>query len=330
MSLVLLPTTGVGSFPKPPYVKNARGTLDDTSKRATKEFIQKQEALGVDVLVDGEFYVGDMATDYARALGLPVAGWTESYDNRFWKKGIVDRELKPTNSIRLEQFLYAQSLTQKPVKAMLTGPETLANWNFNQHYKTREALIMAWAEVNKHAAKKLEQAGAKYIQIDEPAIAERPWEADLLKHALRHVTDGLTAYTITHICYGEFPTVYHRLGELSVQQVDIELANELDLGIKGSRLLQLIKENPLTKTHDVAVGVIDVRPGTPVETVDTVVQRIYTALNVLAPTDYFLRRIWIKPDCGFRTTKDQDVAYAKMEALVTGVRKVRSELTKQL
>ena len=108
----------MGSFPKPEYVVRATGRLDENSKKATREFIKRQEDLDIDVLVDGEFYRGDMATDYYRALGLPIADWTRSYNNRFWKKGIVDRPLKRKNSIQLEQFVFAQSLTKKPVKAI--------------------------------------------------------------------------------------------------------------------------------------------------------------------------------------------------------------------
>ncbi len=92
MTLPLLPTTGVGSWPKPAYVTHARGELGIVHRRATREFIKKQEELGIDVLVDGEFYRGDMATDYGRAIGLPIADWTRSYGNRFWKKPIVDRK----------------------------------------------------------------------------------------------------------------------------------------------------------------------------------------------------------------------------------------------
>lgn len=322
MKLPLLPTTGVGSFPKPDYVTGSKGHLDTSSRRATEAFIRRQETMGFDVLVDGEFYRGDMATDYARALDLPVAGWTRSYGNRYWRKGIVDRPLEPQGPIQVEQFVYAQGLTDRPVKGMLTGPTTLANWNFNTHYKDRINLVLAWAALVRQEALALQQAGARYIQIDEPAVAERPWEADLFREGLRTVTDGLSAYTITHICYGDFPLVYSRMRHLPVDQVDLELACELDLGPR-SRLLGMIREDPLTRYKDVAVGVIDVRPYSPVEDADTVARRIYAALEIFAPNDGMLERIWIKPDCGFRTTKDVAIAYAKMDVLMKGVQRVR-------
>ncbi|MFH0848791.1 MAG: methionine synthase [archaeon] len=326
MTLPLLPTTGVGSFPKPTYVTGVRGHLEENSKRATGEFIKRQQDLGIDVLVDGEFYRGDMATDYYRALGLPISDWTRSYDNRFWKKGIVDRPLKRLEPIQVEQFRYSQGLAERPVKAMLTGPTTLANWGFNSHYKSREELVKAWADVVREEALDLIRSGAKYLQVDEPAIAERHWETELFREGLRKVTEGLGVYTITHVCYGEYPLVYPNMRKLPVDQIDIELSSELDLGVERSTLLQMIKKDPLTNYKDVAVGVIDVRPGVVVEDVKTVVGRIRTALKILAPTGESLRRIWIDPDCGFRTTKNPEIAYRKMEVMMEAVNQVRASL----
>lgn len=328
-SHLLLPTTSVGSFPKPKYVKSPKGFLDENSRKATAEFIKRQEEIGIDVLVDGEFYVEDMETDYGRAFGLPIAGWTEAYFNRFWKKIIVDRKLECKRPIRLEQFVYAQGLTQKPVKGMLTGPGTLASWGFYtpaSPYKSLEEVLFAFASIINQEALRLQDAGAKYIQIDEPAIAEWPDDLNSFAEGLRIATNGVKAKKIMHFCYGDFPKIYDKLLTLPVDQLDIEISNELDAGIKNSRLLSMMKENPLTKYKEVAVGVIDVRPGIPVERVDVIKERIYTALDVLAPTDLLLKRIWIKPDCGFRTTKDIDVSYAKLEAMMDAVRQVRNEL----
>lgn len=326
MSLPLLPMTGVGSNPKPNYVIVENGRLNETSKRAISEYLKFQESLGIDVLVDSEPYVLDMSTDFAVALGLPLAHWTRSYDNRFWRKGIVDRQLQRAEPIRLNQFEYAQSQTQKPVKGMLTGPTTLANWNFNNYYKTREELVLAWADVIRQEALALEKAGARYIQIDEPAIGERHLERELFAEGLRRVTHGLNAYTITHICYGDFPLVFSNLKNLPVSQIDIELSSDLDLGLERSDILRMLKEEPLTKYKDVAVGVIDIRANKPVESLDTVVRRIYTALEVLAPNDESLRRIWIDPDCGFRATKDSYIAAEKLRVMAKAVEKVRKDL----
>lgn len=320
MSLPLLPTTGVGSWPKPDANKKAKGKLDDNRKKETAAFIKQQEQLGIDVLVDGEFYRGDMATDYGRALALPIADWTRSYGNRFWKKPIVDRALERKQPLQTEPFIYAQSLTRLPVKGMVTGPTTLANWSLHTHYRKREDRVFAFADIVNFEVKELEKAGAKYIQIDEPAIGEYHWEAELFNEGLKRSREGINAYIITHICYGDFKLVYPRLKTLAADQIDIELANDLD---RSSELLTAMKKDPLTLYKDVAVGVIDIRPDVPVEDIDTVVRRITTAIDVLGPTPELLKRIWIKPDCGFRTYKDPVRAYAKMKVMVEAVKKVR-------
>ncbi|MBI2451535.1 methionine synthase [Candidatus Pacearchaeota archaeon] len=322
LNLPLFPITQVGSFPKPDYVKSAVGRLNLESRRATEEFVRFQEEIGIDVLVDGEFYRGDMATDYARALDLPLADWTRSYDNRFWKKGIVDRPLERASEIQTEQFRYAQSLTKRPIKAMLTGPTTLADWNFDKYYKDREKLVFAWAEIVREEAEGLEKAGARIIQIDEPAIGERISEVHdgLFQEGLRRVTEGLKAYTITHVCYGDFSLFYESLKDLPIDQIDIELSNNLDLGLKKSKMLQLIKEDPLTNYRDVAVGIIDVRPPYRVESLDIIIRRIENAIEI------FGQNIWVKPDCGFRTTKDIEKASEKLIVLTRGVSRAREKV----
>lgn len=328
LNLPLFPTTSVGSFPKPDYVKEAKGKLNEDSKRATREFIEQQEKIGIDALVDGEFYRTDMATDYARALGLRLSGWIESYRDRYWKKGYVNKTLERNGSIQLDKFLYAQSLTNRPLKAMLTGPTTLANWNYDSYYFDRRKLVYAWAKIVREEASELAKAGAKVIQVDEPAIGERIDEIEgLFINALDEVTNGLNAYTITHICYGDFVRFIDHLPNLPVNQIDMELSADLDLGLRRSELLRRMKKSPLTKHKDVAVGVIDIRPGIEVESLDTVVKRIKTAVEVFAFDDKSLRRIWIKPDCGFRSTKDREISYAKMMVMQEAVNKVREEFS---
>jgi methionine synthase II (cobalamin-independent) len=113
---------------------------------------------------------------------------------------------------------------------------------------------------------------------------------------------------------------------LPVDQIDIELSSELDLGLQRSTLLRMIEKDPLTNYKDVAVGVIDVRPGVAVEDVKTVVERIRTALKILAPTGERLRRLWIDPDCGFRTTKNSEIAFRKMAVMMEAVKQVRASL----
>lgn len=326
----LLPTTLVGSASKPSYVKQVRGILDENSKKAILDYVRFQEEVGIDLLVDGEMYRGDMVTDYYRSLGLPISDWTRSYDNRFWKKGIVDKCLEWSTPIQLDQFIYTQNLTSKHVKAMLTGPTTLANWGFDAYYFDRKKLLFAWAEIIKKEALKLREAGAEYIQIDEPAIGERFWEVNqgLFREALEKALKGVKSYTILHVCYGEFERVYPYLKHLPVNQIHMELSGELD-SKEDSKLLQKIKEDPLTRYKDVAIGVIDVRPNSNVESQELVESRIITALEFLAIDESTLKRIWVSPDCGFRTMKNEKKEREKIKVMCNATESVRKRIEKQ-
>ena len=125
----------------------------------------------------------------------------------------------------VDWWKFAQGLTTKPVKGMLTGPYTIMDWSFNEYYPSRRAATLAIAAVIREEAKDLERAGAQYIQIDEPAISTRPEEMDLAIEALGLVTRALHAKTITHICYGDFKTIGPKLTKLPVDQIDLEFAN---------------------------------------------------------------------------------------------------------
>ena len=227
----VLLTTSVGSFPKPDYITKARAEasrgkmprseLQGLEQRATEEWIRFQEDLGVDILVDGEMYRGDMAAYFAENLeGFELGGAVRSYGNRYYQKPIAIGEVRRPNSITVEWWQYAQSLTNKPVKGMLTGPYTIADWSFDEHYGSREDFVMALADVIHAEAVDLQAAGAQYIQIDEPAISVRPEEFDIARRAFEVVTAGLSATTLTHICYGDFSTIYPAMLDLPVEAAE--------------------------------------------------------------------------------------------------------------
>src|SRR5438132_9735913 len=179
---VSLLTTSVGSFPKPPYLAKARtqhskGELPDEAlraleERATKEWIAFQEEIGIDILVDGEQYRGDMATYFAENLGgCEVSGLVRSYGNRYYKKPIVVGELKRRGPISVDWFSFAQSQTDRPVKGMITGPYTMMDWSFDEYYGSRTEACLAFAKLLPEEAVALEAAGAKYVPVDEPALS---------------------------------------------------------------------------------------------------------------------------------------------------------------
>ncbi|MDR5683756.1 MAG: methionine synthase [Armatimonadota bacterium] len=324
-ALPLFPTTTVGSFPKPPYLLEARrrrlrgqadpDELRDLERRATREWIERQMALGIDILVDGEMYRGDMVAFFADEMeGFEIAGLVRSYGNRFYPKPVVTGPVGRRRPITVEWFRYAQSLTDRPVKGMLTGPYTIAEWSFNEYYPTRRALVMELARAIHEEAVDLERAGARFIQIDEPAIHTRPDEDfALAAEAMEIVTDGLGAYTITHICYGDVPRIYPAMLKLAVNQIDLALKNE------EFALLETFRQHPFTR--DIGLGVVDAHSHR-VESVEEIAQGIRLALEVFEP-----RQICVSPDCGLKTRTTEETV-AKLRAMVTAAGLVRAEVAR--
>ncbi|MBI3326572.1 MAG: methionine synthase [Nitrospinae bacterium] len=319
----MLLTTTVGSFPKPAYLLKARnqfgrgeisrGELFELEKRATREVIQLQEELGLDILVDGELYRGDMVAFFAEQMeGFAESGLVRSYGNRYYRKPIVVGPVKRPKPITVEWFQFAQSLTQKPVKGMLTGPYTIAEWSFDEYYPDRRPLVLDLAYLIHEEALDLEKAGAHCIQIDEPAIHTRPAEdLELAIEAMAIVTDRLKARTITHICYGDVPRIYPDMLRLAVDELDLAMKNT------NYELLDLFQRIPFTK--EIGFGVIDAHNHR-IETVEEVIDGIKRALEVLRP-----EQIYVYPDCGLKT-RTWEEARQKLAVMVEGTRRVRLEL----
>ena len=318
----MLLTTSVGSLPKPDYLTKARaqarkGALDPQQLRAleeqaTREWITIQDDLGLDILVDGEQYRGDMVAYFAEHLsGFKQSELVRSYGNRYYRKPIIVGPIARPRPITVEWWRFAQRLTTRPVKGMLTGPYTIMDWSFNEHYPSRRAAALAIAKVVREEAKELERAGAQYIQIDEPAISTRPEEMELAIEALGLVTRGLRAKTITHICYGDFKTIGPKLRRLPVDQIDLEFAN------RNFELLDFFKGRRFPK--EVGLGVVDVHSHR-TESRDEVIAGLTKALRVFRP-----EQIYVDPDCGLKTRTPQE-AIDKLKVVVEAAREVREGL----
>ncbi len=317
-------TTSVGSFPKPDYLirarnQVARGAMDpqelkELERQATSHWISIQEELGIDILVDGEMYRGDMVTYFSENMeGFEISGLVRSYGNRYYRKPIAVGRVGRRESISLEWWKYAQSLTDKPIKGMLTGPYTMADWSFNEYYPTFADFVLDMARVVHEEALDLERAGAKYIQVDEPAVSTRPEEMELASRALGIVTEGLNAFTITHICYGDFATVYDHLISLPVDMLDLEMTNS------NYDLLEMFRQRPLPEGKSISMGVADVHSHV-VESVEEMKEGIKRGLEVFPP-----ERLYIDPDCGMKT-RLEDETVNKLRNIVQAVREVKEEL----
>jgi 5-methyltetrahydropteroyltriglutamate--homocysteine methyltransferase len=315
-------TTSVGSLPKPGYITQARsrlarGEIDrqelkDLERRATREWIEFQDSIDTDVVVDGEQYRGDMVAFFAEELpGLEIGGLVRSYGNRYYRKPIATSPVGRDHAVTVEWWQYAQSLTDRPVKGMLTGPYTICDWSFNEHYSTRRDFVLDLAKVIRDEALDLEAAGARFIQIDEPAASTRMDELDLVIEAMEVVTKPLSAHTITHICYGDFHRAYPKMLDIPVDQIDLEFANS------DYSLLDAFAEHSFTKY--LGLGVVDVHSHE-LEPPDEIAEGIRRTLKHV-PAD----RIFVDPDCGLKTRTPEE-ARAKLQNIKQAVDQVRSEL----
>jgi 5-methyltetrahydropteroyltriglutamate--homocysteine methyltransferase len=320
LKLPLFPTTSVGSFPKPDYLTKARAEfnkkqmsekdLHDLERKATAFWIEEQERLGIDVLVDGEMYRGDMVAYFAERLpGFSISGLVRSYGNRYYHKPIISGEVAWRSPLTVDWWKYAQSLTKKPVKGMLTGGYTILDWSFNEFYPDRRSAALALAKVVRKEVEALIAAGCKIIQIDEPALSVRPEELPIALEAMEFTTTGQHAYFITHACYGEFDKIYPGMLDLAVDNFDLEMSNsDLDL-------LELFRRHPFTK--DISFGVVDVHSHH-TDSSEVVRERIKRALTILPKEG-----VWVDPDCGLKT-RTVEQAIEKLRACVTAAKSFRN------
>ncbi|HID60553.1 MAG TPA: methionine synthase [Hadesarchaea archaeon] len=326
LELPMLPTTTVGSFPKPQYILEARRKfaagelcaeeLKRDEERATREWISLQEEIGLDVLVDGEMYRGDMATYFANNLdGFKISGLVRSYGNRYYRKPVITSEIRWQGPITVGWWQFTQRLTSKPVKGMITGPYTMMDWSFNEYYPSRRDACLALAKALHKEVKALSRTGAKIIQVDEPAISARPEElSEFAVEAMEVVTKGVNAYFITHICYGAFEFIYPEMLKLPVDNFDLEMSNS------GLDLVELFRKHSFSK--DLSFGVVDVHSRV-VEEATLVKERIGKGLKVLKP-----EQLWIDPDCGLKT-RTRDEAVNKLKTMVKATKNVREKLDRK-
>jgi len=307
-------TTTAGWFPKPVAVRRARwrfteeeidlAELRSAEALALRDVLKLQEEIGLDVFVDGQMDRGDMIAHFAERLaGMESLGLVRVYGNRYYRRPRIVDDVVREQPITVRHFAMAHAVASKPVKAVVTGPYTLMDWSFDEHYRSRERCCLALAEVIRAEVVDLEAAGAREIQIDEPAISARPEELPLVAEALSRVTSALSgsARSWLHLGYGDLPPVLSQVVTLPVDGLSLEMANS------NYETLELLADLPGDKL--LAAGVIDVLDPA-VESVDVVRARIDRLLEVV-PAE----RLRLTPDGGLRTLTES-VARAKLESMV--------------
>jgi len=204
-------------------------------------------------------------------------------------------------------------VAERPVKVPITGPYTLANWSFNEVYDSEEQLAYELADLVNEEIEALVEAGARYIQIDEPALATTPDDHAIVGECLERIVDEIPddVRLGLHVCYGDYSRIYPEILDYPVHEYDLELANG------NYEQLDVFKEHEFTK--DFAMGVLDAHTAE-VESVEEIKENIKKGLEVVPP-----ERLTVSPDCGVKLLP-RDIARGKMENMVTAAREIEQEL----
>ena len=333
LGLSALPTTTIGSFPQTQEIRKARadhkaGTLDDAAyqealRTEIKNVIELQEEIGIDVLVHGEAERNDMVQYFAELLdGFVVTenGWVQSYGSRCTRPPIVVGDVSRPAAMTVEWAKYAQSLSEKPVKGMLTGPVTILAWSFKRDdvplSVSADQIGVALAD----EVRDLEEAGIKVIQIDEPALRELlPLRADDRKSYLDWAVRAFrlvalqaepTTQIHTHLCYSEFGQIIDAVAALDADVTSIEAARSK---------MELLEDLDESFHSEIGPGVWDIHsPRVP--STEEIAGLLRAALKNV-PTE----RLWVNPDCGLKTR-----GYAEVEPSLRNLVAARDEVVSGL
>ncbi|MDG2961212.1 5-methyltetrahydropteroyltriglutamate--homocysteine S-methyltransferase [Bisgaard Taxon 10/6] len=334
LKLPLLPTTNIGSFPQTTEIRHARaafkkGTLsladyEAAMKKEIELVVREQEKLDLDVLVHGEAERNDMVEYFGELLdgfAFTKFGWVQSYGSRCVKPPIIYGDVVRPEPMTVRWSQYAQSLTKKVMKGMLTGPVTILQWSFVRNDIPRSTVCKQIAVALSDEVSDLEKAGIKVIQIDEPAIREglplkrADWDAYLqwAGEAFRLSSMGCQDDTQihTHMCYSEFNDILPAIAGLDADVITIETSR--------SDMELLTAFGDFKYPNDIGPGVYDIHsPRVP--TAAEIEHLLRKALQVVPK-----ERLWVNPDCGLKTRGWKETL-EQLKVMVEVTKKLRAEL----
>ncbi|MGN6328050.1 MAG: 5-methyltetrahydropteroyltriglutamate--homocysteine S-methyltransferase [Rhodanobacter sp.] len=338
LNLPPLPTTTIGSFPQTDDLRKARAAhragklgdlaYDDGLKSEIARVVRFQEAIGLDVLVHGEPERNDMVEYFGEQLDgylFTRLGWVQSYGSRCVKPPVIWGDIVRPAPMTVAWSSYAQSLTDKPMKGMLTGPVTMLQWSFVRDDLPRETVCRQIALALRDEVHDLEAAGIKVIQIDEPALREGlplrhadwahylAWAVECFRITAGGVRD--TTQIHTHMCYSEFNDIIEAVAAMDADVISIETSR--------SRMELLDAFVRFRYPNGIGPGVYDIhspRVPDPAEMLDL----LRKALDVLS-----VDQLWVNPDCGLKTRGWPEVE-AALRGMVGCARQLRSELSEKV
>ncbi|PPI87671.1 5-methyltetrahydropteroyltriglutamate--homocysteine S-methyltransferase [Candidatus Pantoea edessiphila] len=332
-NLPIWPTTTIGSFPQTSEIRKLRlqfkqGKLDQQNYQESifkniKQTIIEQEHLGIDVLVHGESERSDMVEYFSKHLDgfvFTKNGWIQSYGSRCVKPPIIIGDISRPKNITTKYAKYAQSLTKKPVKGMLTGPVTILHWSFIREDIPKDIIVKQIALALRDEVESLEKVGIGIIQIDEPALREglplhkSNWKSylDWAIHAFRITSSGVDDSTQihTHMCYCEFNDIMSAIAEMDADVITIETSrSDMDL-LKSFDFFKY--------PNEIGPGVYDIHsPNIP--SVESIKKLLEKASQYIPQ-----ERLWVNPDCGLKTRSWVEVKKS-LENMVKAAISLRNE-----
>jgi 5-methyltetrahydropteroyltriglutamate--homocysteine methyltransferase len=334
LNLPLFPTTTIGSFPQTAEVRSWRAKFksgeltqqqyDDLIKKEIEETICFQEETGIDVLVHGEFERNDMVEYFGEQLAgftFTKNGWVQSYGSRCVKPPIIFGDVYRPKAMTVQWSAYAQSLTKKLVKGMLTGPVTILQWSFVRNDQPRSQTCTQIALAIRDEVMDLEKANIKVIQIDEPAIREGlplrksdwpnylQWAVRAFRISASGVKDETQIHT--HMCYSEFNDIIQSIADMDADVITIECSR--------SQMELLDAFADFNYPNEIGPGVYDIHsPRVPSK--KEMVQLLEKAKAVI-PVD----QLWVNPDCGLKTRHWDETKKALVE-MVAAAKQLRQSV----
>ncbi|AMM15701.1 5-methyltetrahydropteroyltriglutamate--homocysteine methyltransferase [Burkholderia sp. PAMC 28687] len=334
LKLPAYPTTTIGSFPQTGAIRHARsqfrsGALDDAGYKAAmraeiERSVHEQEALGLDVLVHGEAERNDMVEYFGEQLdgyALSQFGWVQSYGSRCVKPPVLFGDISRPKAMTVEWIKYAQSLTAKPMKGMLTGPVTILNWSFVRDDQPRSVSCYQLALAIREEVLDLEKAGVHVIQIDEAALREGlplrksqwneylAWAVESFRIAANGVDDETQIHT--HMCYSEFNDIIASIADMDADVITIETSR--------SDMELLDAFDHFNYPNQIGPGVYDIHsPNIPTQ--EHIVQLMRKAAERIPA-----QRLWVNPDCGLKTRQWEEVIPA-LTNMVAAARTLRASI----
>ncbi|MCT4203900.1 5-methyltetrahydropteroyltriglutamate--homocysteine S-methyltransferase [Elizabethkingia anophelis] len=333
LKLPLFPTTTIGSFPQTKEVRSWRAQFKkgeisaerytDLLKEETKNTIQRQEKIGIDVLVHGEFERNDMVEYFGEQLkgfAFTENGWVQSYGSRCVKPPVIYGDVSRPEPLTVFWSQYAQSLTSKWVKGMLTGPVTILQWSFVRNDQSRKDTANQIALAIRDEVLDLEKAGIRIIQIDEPAIREGlplrkkdaaaylKWAVLAFRISASSVKDDTQIHT--HMCYSEFNDIINHIADMDADVITIECSR--------SQMELLDAFADFEYPNDIGPGVYDIHaPRVPSK--EEMVKLLEKAAKVIPSS-----QLWVNPDCGLKTRGWDETEKALIE-MVNAAKEMQKE-----